>query len=114
MILSASISAFAETAIPTLAVKVMAEKGIDISGHTSKTIDPDLLSRMDLVVTVCGHADERCPLIPSGVNKEHWPFDDPPQLAQGMTEAQALAVYRRVRDEIETAVLQFVNRQVSV
>ena len=94
-----------------LAIKAMAEKGIDITHHTSKTIDLELLKQMDQVVTVCGHADETCPMVPPGVKKEHWPFDDPPKLAEGLSEDKALPIYRRVRDEIEVAITSFLKRQ---
>lgn len=93
-----------------LAIKVMAEKGVDISHHTSKAIDLNLLKQMDQVVTVCGHADETCPMVPPGVKKEHWPFDDPPKLAEGLSEDQALPIYRRVRDEIEETVKLFIAK----
>ena len=87
------------------AVKVMAEAGVDISGHKSKTV-ADLPTReFDFVVTVCGHAHESCPLFPAQTKVVHVGFDDPPRLAQGArTEAEALAHYRRVRDEIRAFV----------
>ena len=59
------------------AVKVMRERGIDISGQQSKAFDWDLAQRMDMVVTVCGNADERCPVLPSEVKRLHWPLEDP-------------------------------------
>lgn len=82
-----------------LAVKVMAEKGIDISHNRSKVIDPDYLANSDLVVTLCGDARDRCPVTPARVKKLHWPLPDPAQ-ATG-SPAEILAVFRRVRDEIE-------------
>lgn len=95
-----------------LAVRVMAEKGVDISHHTSKAIDPALLQEMDMVVTVCGHADETCPMVPPGVRREHWPFDDPPRLVEGLSEEEALPIYRRVRDEIEATINTFIQSTV--
>ncbi len=84
-----------------LAVKVMAEIGIDISGHTSKTVAELGDAPLDVVVTVCGHADQTCPVFPGPIRVIHQGFDDPPKLAAGAkTEAEALAHYRRVRDEI--------------
>ncbi len=84
-----------------LAVKVMAEIGIDISGHTSKTVAELGDAPLDIVVTVCGHADATCPLFAGPTRVVHQGFDDPPKLAAGAkTEAEALAHYRRVRDEI--------------
>lgn len=84
------------------AVKVMAEAGVDISGQRSKTVEAVEHVPFDYVVTVCGHANESCPLWLSGKAKVvHVGFDDPPALAKGAkTEEEALAHYRRVRDEI--------------
>ncbi len=87
------------------AVRVMAEAGVDISGHRSKTLDDLKGIEFDLVVTVCGHAHEHCPLFPGRTRVVHAGFDDPPKLAAGATtEEEALAHYRRVRDEIRTFV----------
>tara|TARA_R110002072_G_scaffold13710_2_gene57539 strand:+ start:735 stop:1130 length:396 start_codon:yes stop_codon:yes gene_type:complete len=92
------------------AVAVMKESGVDISGHRSQTL-ADFADaegnppRWDLVVTVCGHADETCPALPGVTRKVHVGFDDPPKLAQGETDPErALDHYRRVRDEIRTFV----------
>ncbi len=89
-----------------LAVRAMAEAGIDISGHASKS-PRDLAARgvkFDVVVTVCDSAHEACPVIP-GARIVHTGFDDPPRLAKGAaTEDEAMAHYRRVRDEIRTWV----------
>lgn len=83
------------------AVRVMHEAGIDISGHTSKTLDDLGGVELDLVITVCGHAHETCPLFPGEARVIHHAFDDPPRLAKtAETEEEALAHYRRVRDEI--------------
>ncbi|MBL4848086.1 MAG: arsenate reductase ArsC [Planctomycetes bacterium] len=88
------------------AVAVMAEVGVDISGHTSKTLDALADVDLDLVVTVCAHADETCPGFAGSVRKLHVGFDDPPRLAaQESDPARALDHYRRVRDEIRTFVL---------
>src|SRR6478609_5601659 len=81
-----------------LAIKVMAEIGIDISGHTSKHLNEFLNQSVETVITVCGNADQACPLFPGQVNRYHWGFDDPAH-ATG-TEEQKLGVFRRVRDEI--------------
>ena len=89
------------------AVAVMKEAGVDISGHTSDVIDPELLNRADLVITLCGHADEHCPVISNpNVVKWHWGFDDPAK-ATG-TEEQIMAEFRRVRDAIEARIRTFV------
>lgn len=81
-----------------LAIQVMQEIGIDISGHRSKHLDEFLDQSVETVITVCGNADQACPLFPGQVNRHHWGFDDPAH-ATG-TEEEKLAVFRRVRDEI--------------
>ena len=81
-----------------LAIKALAEIGIDISTHTSKHMNEFLNQPVETVITVCGNADQACPLFPGQVNRHHWPFDDPAH-ATG-TDDQKLAVFRRVRDEI--------------
>ncbi len=84
-----------------LAVRVMAEAGVDISGHRSKTVETLTDVPFDLVVTVCDHARETCPVLPGARRIVHAGFDDPPQLAEAAaSEEDALAIYRRVRDEI--------------
>ncbi len=93
-----------------MAVKVMAEKGIDISDHRSKLIDPDYLNHSDYVVTLCGDARDRCPVVSADVVKIHWPLIDPAQ-ATG-TDAEKLAVFRAVRDEIEQRMIDFKNQTV--
>ncbi|HQK95701.1 MAG TPA: arsenate reductase ArsC [Armatimonadota bacterium] len=88
-----------------LAVRAMAEVGVDISGQHSKTI-ADLPTReFDVVVTVCGHANENCPFFPGAPRVVHAGFDDPPKLAAGAaSEDEAMVHYRRVRDEIRAFV----------
>jgi arsenate reductase len=88
-----------------LAVKVMAEAGVDISRHKSKLVAELPTKDFDYVVTVCGHAHESCPFFRGKVKTVHVGFDDPPRLAAGAkTEEEALAHYRRVRDEIRVFV----------
>ncbi|MFH1985970.1 MAG: arsenate reductase ArsC [Pseudomonadota bacterium] len=88
-----------------LAVKVMAEAGVDISGHRSKLVDAFVDRDWDAVVTVCGSAHERCPLFRGRARIIHKGFDDPPALARdAKTEEEALVYYRRVRDEIRRFV----------
>ncbi|MCB2182467.1 MAG: arsenate reductase ArsC [Desulfobulbaceae bacterium] len=85
-----------------LAVQVMAEAGVDISGHKSRLLDELPVTEFDYVVTVCGHADENCPFFPAKTKVIHHGFDDPPKLAaQCTSEEEALEHYRRVRDEIK-------------
>ena len=87
------------------AVQVMAEAGVDISGHRSKHVDELRDIPLDWVITVCDHAQESCPLFPGRVKLVHVGFDDPPRLAAGAkSEEEALAHYRRVRDEIRAFV----------
>ncbi len=81
-----------------LAVRVMQEIGIDLAAHSSKHMNEFLSAPVETVITVCGNADQACPVFPGQVNRHHWPFDDPAH-ATG-TEAEILAVFRRVRDEI--------------
>ena len=87
------------------AVKVMAEAGVDISGHRSKNVSELMDVPFDYVVTVCGHAHETCPMFPGKAKVVHVAFDDPPKLAQSAkTEQEALDCYRRVRDEIRAFI----------
>jgi arsenate reductase len=87
------------------AVAVMAEAGVDISGHRSKRLDEVIEVPFDYVVTVCDHAHESCPLFPGVAKVVHVGFDDPPKLAKdARTDEEALAPYRRVRDEIRRFV----------
>jgi len=81
-----------------LAIKVMAEIGIDISQHRSKHLNKFLQTDIETVITVCGNADQACPMFPGQLNRHHWGFDDPAH-ATG-TEEEQMAVFRRVRDEI--------------
>jgi len=87
------------------AVKVMAEAGVDISGHRSKHLDELKDVAFDYVITVCDNAHESCPLFPGKTRVVHVGFDDPPRLAKtAKTEEEALEHYRRVRDEIRAFV----------
>ena len=81
-----------------LAIKAMQENGIDISVHHSKHMNEFLEREVETVITVCGNADQACPMFPGQTNRHHWGFDDPAH-ATGSEEEQ-LAVFRRVRDEI--------------
>ncbi len=81
-----------------LAIKVMSEVGIDLSEHRSKALTEFLNQSVETVITVCGNADQACPVFPGQVNRHHWAFYDPAK-AEG-TEEQILAVFRQVRDEM--------------
>lgn len=87
------------------AVKAMAEVGLDITNQTSDIIDPDLLNRADYVITLCGDANDKCPMSPPHVHRAHWGFEDPAR-AEG-TEEEKWAVFQRVRDAIEARIQQF-------
>ena len=82
-----------------LAIKAMAEIGIDISAHHSKHMNDFLSQPIHTVITVCGNADQACPTFPGQMQRHHWPFDDPAH-ATG-SEAEQMEVFRRVRDEIQ-------------
>lgn len=84
------------------AIRVMAEAGVDISGQESTRVTEDMIRNADVVVTVCGHADEHCPVLPPGVKKIHWPLSDPAK-AKG-TEDEIMVVFRATRDEIKARV----------
>ena len=81
------------------AIEVMKEIGIDISGQTSKHMSEFLDKKVTTVITVCGNADQACPMFPGQVNRYHWGFDDPAH-AKG-TDEEVLAVFRRARDQIK-------------
>lgn len=86
-----------------LACRSMAEAGVDLSGQRSKSVDEFLGENLDLLVTVCGGAEESCPVFRGRVKeRRHWPFDDPAEA--GGTEDERMSVFRRVRDEIRDAV----------
>jgi arsenate reductase len=84
------------------AIKVMKESGVDISGHTSKTLTELGPIEFDIVYTVCGHANEMCPVFQGNAKVLHVGFDDPPKLSKDLTEEEEiLSHYRRVHDEIK-------------
>ena len=87
------------------AIKVMAEAGVDISQHYSKTPAEIGPVQFDYVITVCGHANEHCPIFPGQAKVVHVGFEDPPKLTKHLPDGEEkLAVYRRVRDEIRKFV----------
>lgn len=81
------------------AIEVMAEIGIDVSGHESKHLERFLDAGIDTVITVCGNANDACPIFPGNVNRYHWGFEDPPH-AQREGE-ELIDAFRRIRDEIK-------------
>jgi len=90
------------------AVAVMAETGVDIAGQQSTTLNEAMLDWADYLVTVCGHADEHCPMLPPDTRKEHWPLPDPAR-AIG-TEEEILAIFRESRDDIRSRVADLIER----
>jgi arsenate reductase len=88
----------AATAVRPLAIRAMAELGVDISGQTNKTLERYLGEPFDAVVTVCDDVNESCPVFPGARARLHWSLPDPSK-ATG-TEAEQLTVYRRVRDAL--------------
>jgi arsenate reductase len=94
------------TRVHPLALRAMREVGIDLSSHTSKTLDALLDRPWDYVITVCDSASERCPLFPGHTTRLHWSFDDP----SGATgsEGERLDTFRRVRDGIQTRVREWL------
>ena len=97
------------TRVHPLAICAMAERGIDISGQTSKVFVGLLQEPWDYLITVCDDANERCPFVPGTRKRLHWPLEDPSQ-ASG-DDAQRLAVFRRVRNQIEAQLSEWLRSQ---
>ena len=95
------------TRVNPLAIQVLAELGIDISGHYSKTLDEFAGETFDYVITLCGSANEQCPLFIGGVQRVHIGFDDPSQITG--TPEEVLPEFRRVRDEIRVRLEEFLT-----
>ena len=96
------------------AIEVMKQAGVDISKQESSKITDDMLEQADLVVTVCGHADEHCPVLPADTRKVHWPLDDPAK-AEG-SEEEIMDIFRSSRDDIRKRVedlLQHLRESMS-
>lgn len=89
------------------AISVMKEVGIDISSQRSKSIDPELLKDMDIIITLCDNASESCPLTPPGIKRIHWPLKDPAK-AEG-TEEEILNEFRNTRDDIKSRILELLK-----
>ena len=95
------------TSVNPLAIRAMAERGIDLGGHTSKVYADVALPSWDYLITVCDDANERCPWVPGSVKRLHWSFPDPSR-ATG-TEEERLAVFRRVRDQIQERLTDWLR-----
>ena len=83
------------------AIEAMAEIGIDISAHRSKSVDEFVGQNLDYVITVCSNANETCPVFPGATQRLHWPFDDP--------AAEDIAAFRRIRDQIHARIMVFLG-----
>ncbi len=97
------------TRVHPLAIRAMAEVGIDLRGHMSKTVDRFVEQPWDHVITVCDAANEACPVFPEKSNRLHWSFEDPSQ-ASG-SDDQRLDVFRRVRDQIKRRITDWIRSQ---
>ena len=91
------------------AIAVMAEIGIDISGHRSKSVDEFVGKPLDIVITVCDNAKESCPVFPGRTLRLHWPFEDPARLEGNDEERKA--AFRKVRDQIRKRIRAFLNEE---
>ena len=89
------------------AVQVMAEEGIDISTQTSDLIDMDYFNQADLIITLCGDAKDKCPVIPKGIKHVHWDLEDPAK-ATG-TEEEIINKFREIRDDIKSRVANLID-----
>ncbi|HZG17279.1 MAG TPA: arsenate reductase (thioredoxin) [Candidatus Bathyarchaeia archaeon] len=90
------------------AVEVMREAGVDISHHTSDVIDPEILRKADYIITLCGHANDNCPVVNNDkAERWHWGFDDPAK-ATG-TEEEIMNSFRTVRDSIKNRMEAFIR-----
>ena len=96
-----------KTSVNPLAIRAMAELGVDLSGHTSKVYEDVASEGWDFLITVCDDANERCPWVPGSVKRLHWSFADPSR-ATG-TEGERLAVFRRVRDQIRERLTDWLR-----
>jgi len=95
------------TQINPLAIKVMAEAGVDISKHRSKSAMEFIGENFDYVITVCDNAKQTCPVFPGNYEKVHWDLEDP-AIAQG-AEEEKLEIFRKTRDKIKEFILDFLK-----
>ncbi|MEW6410451.1 MAG: arsenate reductase ArsC [Nitrospirota bacterium] len=92
-------------------IAVMKEIGIDISNQKSKAIDGELLRKMDVVITLCGNAEESCPWTPPEIKRIHWPIKDP--VGTIGTEEKIMTEFRRARDEIKEKIVNYLSLNLS-
>ncbi len=95
------------TRVNPMAIRVLAEIGIDISGHSSKIMDQFAGEKFDYVITLCGDANEKCPLFFGGVQRQHLGFSDPSKVVG--TEEEIMAAFRKVRDEIKARIIDYLG-----
>lgn len=93
------------------AVAAMKDAGVDISHHTSDLIEPEILNKADYVITLCGDANDKCPVTPPHVNRLHWGFEDPAK-ATG-SEEEVTAKFHEVRDVIKNRIAKFLGEEVN-
>lgn len=96
-----------ETRVHPLAIEAMRDLGIDLSSHSSKTLERFLGQKLDYVITVCDRANESCPIFPGGTTRIHWSFDDPSAAAG--TDDERFGAFRRIRDEIAARLATFLS-----
>lgn len=96
-----------QTRVNPFAIAAMKEIGIDISSHTSKTLERFLAEKWDYVITVCDNANESCPFFPGAAARLHWSFEDP-SAAKG-SDDEKLAEFRRIRDQIRARLANFAS-----
>ena len=89
------------------AITVMQEDGVDISMQESTVITDEMLGWADFLITVCGHADENCPVVNTSLERQHWPFDDPAK-AKG-NEQEIMQEFRRVRDSVKQKIVEYLQ-----
>jgi arsenate reductase len=89
------------------AIAVMRESGVDISRQRSKTIDWELLGKMDVIITLCANALESCPVTPKAIRRYHWPIKDP--VGASGTEDEIMTEFRRAREDIRERLVQFLR-----
>jgi len=97
------------TRVHPLAIRAMADIGIDLGGHRSKIVDEFVHQPWDYVITVCDAANEACPVFPKKSSRLHWSFEDPSR-ATG-NDSQRLEVFRRVRDQIKRRITDWIRTQ---
>jgi arsenate reductase len=98
-----------KTSVHPMAIRAMAERGIDITTHTSKVFTDAMRRSGDYLITVCDDANERCPAVPGFQHRLHWSFEDPSR-ASG-TDEQRLVAFRRIRDQIEARLSDWFRTQ---